>query len=72
VYAGVVCTPLYESLSKNRAYYSDFSVVFFRPNFMLISDEHLMKTHKNQWLLDLLSPPDIPWGDTNQGAPHGV
>jgi hypothetical protein len=29
---------------------ADFSVVLFRPNFMLASEEHPMKAHKNQWL----------------------
>ena len=51
---------------------ADFSVVLFRPNFMLLSEEHPMKSHKNQWLVPLLSPPDIPCGATNQGTPHGV
>jgi hypothetical protein len=36
---------------------TDFSVVLFRPNFMLLSEEHPMKSHKNQWLVILLSPP---------------
>jgi len=31
-----------------------------------------MKLHKNQWLVSLLSPPDIPCGVTNQGTPHAV
>ena len=31
-----------------------------------------MKSHKNQWLVSLLSPHDIPCGGTNQGAHHGV
>jgi hypothetical protein len=44
--------------------------VLFRPNFMLISDEHLMKAHKNQRLLATLSPRDIPCGATHQGTPH--
>jgi hypothetical protein len=47
----------------------DFSVVLFRPNFMLASEEHLMKMHKNQWVSNLLSPPAIPCGATNQGTP---
>jgi hypothetical protein len=34
----------------------DFSVVLFRPNFMLASEGHPMKVHKNQRLLTLLSP----------------
>jgi len=51
---------------------SDFSVVLFRPNFMLVSEEHPVKMHKNQWLLNPLSPLDIPWGVTNQGTPHGA
>jgi hypothetical protein len=29
----------------------DFSVVLFRPNLMLASEENLMKVHKNQCLL---------------------
>jgi hypothetical protein len=29
---------------------TDFSVVLCRPNFILASEEHPMKTHKNQWL----------------------
>ena len=31
-----------------------------------------MKVHKNQRVVGLLSPPDIPCGGTNQGTPHGV
>jgi hypothetical protein len=29
----------------------DFPVVLLRPNFMLVSEEHPIKTHNNQWLL---------------------
>jgi len=54
------------------AYQPDFSVVLFRPNFMLVSEEHHMKVHKNQWLLNSFSPPDIPWGAANQGTYYGV
>jgi hypothetical protein len=50
----------------------DFSVVLFRPNFMLVSEVYPMKVHKNQWLLTLLSSPDLPCGATNQGTPHGA
>jgi hypothetical protein len=50
----------------------DFSVVLFRPNFMLASEEYPMKAHKNQWLLTMPSPPAIPGGATNQGTHHGV
>jgi hypothetical protein len=35
----------------------DFSVVLFRPTFMLSFEEHPMKVHKNQWLLTMPSPP---------------
>jgi len=31
-----------------------------------------MKSHKNQWLVCLLSLHDIPCGATNQGTHHGV
>jgi hypothetical protein len=51
---------------------ADFSVVLFRPNFVQVFEEHPMKTHENQWFLNLLSPPDIPGGATNQGTHHGV
>jgi hypothetical protein len=51
---------------------TDFSVVLFRLHSMLVSEEYLMKTHKNQWVLNTLFPPDIPWGVIHQGTPHGV
>jgi hypothetical protein len=47
---------------------ADFSVVLFRPNFMLASEKHPMKAHKNQGLSNLLSPTDILCGATNQGT----
>jgi hypothetical protein len=50
----------------------DFSVVLFRPHFMLASEEYPMKAHKNQWLSALLSSPDLPYGATNQGTHPGV
>jgi len=53
-------------------HYSDFSVVLFRLHFMLVSEEHPMKTHKNQWLLNLLSLPDIRCGATNQVTHYGI
>ena len=46
----------------------DFSVVLFRPHFMLASEEHPMKVHKNQGFSNLLSPTDILCGATNQGT----
>jgi hypothetical protein len=51
---------------------SDFSVVLFRPNFMLASEGYLVKVHKNQRLLTLPSPPNLPCGVTHQGTYHGV
>src|SRR4029434_9571326 len=51
---------------------SDFSVVLFRPHFMLASEEYPMKVHKNQWLSAPLSSPDLPCGATNQGTHPGV
>ena len=50
----------------------DFSVVLLQSDFMLASEEHPMKVHKNQWLSTLLSPPNLPCGATNQGTYHGV
>ena len=50
----------------------DFSVVLLQSDFMLASEEHPMKVHKNQWLSNLLFPPAIPCGATNQGThPRG-
>jgi hypothetical protein len=49
-----------------------FSVVRFRSDFVLASEEHPMKVHTHPWLLTPLSPPHIPWGATHQGTPHGV
>ena len=57
--------PTWESLA-------DFSVVLLQSDFMLASEEHPMKVHKNQWLSNLLSPSDVPRGATNQGThPRG-
>jgi hypothetical protein len=50
----------------------DFSVVLFRPNFMLASDGYPMKVHKHQGLSTLLCPPNFPCGATDQGIYHGV
>jgi hypothetical protein len=41
--------------------------VLFRPNFMLVSEEHPMKTHKNQWLWSMLYPPEHLSGATSRG-----
>jgi hypothetical protein len=60
------------SMGRLIFHITDFSVVLFRPNFMLASEEHLMKVHKNQWLSTIPSPPDLPYGATNQGLHHGV
>jgi hypothetical protein len=51
---------------------TDLSVVLLRSDFVLVSEEHPMKMHKNQWLLTPLSPLNIPWGATSQGTPYGV
>ena len=46
---------------------TDFSVVLFRSDFVLVSEKNHMKMHKNQWLLTPLSPLDIPCRATNWG-----
>jgi hypothetical protein len=48
----------------------DFSVVLFRSDCMLVSEEYPMKVHKNQWLLTMLSPSALPYGATNQRTHH--
>src|SRR5262245_38999258 len=60
--------PLTEPRSMAWPFPSDFSVVLFRPNFMLVSEECLMKTHKNQWLLNPLSPLEQPPRSTRRNA----
>src|SRR5215217_9685303 len=53
---------------------TDFSVVLFRPTFMLTSEEYRMKVHTNQWLLAMPYPRDLPSGATSRGhtmAPEG-
>ena len=49
----------------------DFSDALFRSDFMLASEGCPMKMHKNQWLLTLLSPPDLSCGATHQGIHPG-
>jgi hypothetical protein len=61
---------IYERLLSIRDIMTDFSVVLFRPNFMLVSEGYPVKAHKNQWLLPTLVPPDIHCGVTHQGTPH--
>jgi len=39
---------------------------------MLVSEEYSVETHKNQWLLTLLSLPNILYGGTNQGTYPGA
>jgi hypothetical protein len=43
-------TDIAQFISFLHANNTDFSVVLFRPNFMLVSEEQPMKVHKNQWL----------------------
>jgi hypothetical protein len=53
---------------------TDFSVVLFRPTFMLISEKNRMKVHKNQWLLTMPYPLERLAGATSRGqtmAPEG-
>src|SRR5262245_43288568 len=39
---------------------TDFSIVSFRSDFMLASEEHSLKAHENQWCLPMLPPPASP------------
>jgi len=48
---------------------TDFSVVLFRPNFMLVSEDHPMKTHKNQWLLNPLPHLISFWEPRTKASP---
>ena len=54
--------------------YTDFSVVLFRPTFMLVSEKNRMKVHTNQWLLTMPCPLEHLAGATSRGqtmAPEG-
>jgi hypothetical protein len=53
---------------------ADFSVVLFRPTFMLFFEKNRMKVHTNQWLLTLPYPLERLAGATSRGqtmAPEG-
>ena len=41
---------------RARKQWTDFSVVLFRPTFMLFSEKNRMKVYTHQWLVGLLSP----------------
>jgi hypothetical protein len=42
----------------SRGLISDFSVVLFRSDFVLVSEKNRVKTHKNQWLWTMPYPPN--------------
>jgi hypothetical protein len=46
---------------------SDFSVVLFRPDFVLVSEKNHMKAHKNQWVWIMTQPPERLSGATRRG-----
>jgi hypothetical protein len=46
--------------------------MLFRSDFVLFSEKNHVKVPKNQWVLNTLFPPDIPWGAIHHGTPHGV
>ncbi len=66
IICGLVCI---QTMIFDMSDMIDFPVVLFRPNFMLLSEEHLMKTHKNQWLLSTLFLPAIPWEPRTKAHP---
>jgi hypothetical protein len=54
---------------------TDFSVVLFRSDFVLVSENNHMKVHKNQWIGTMSYPPERLSGVTRRGqtmAPGGA
>src|SRR5215217_432109 len=67
----VVCC---ENGHSGGVIFTDFSVVLFRPTFMLFSEKNRMKVHKNQRLLTMPYPLKRLAGATSRGqtmAPEG-
>jgi hypothetical protein len=52
---------------KRTPQVSDFSVVLFRPHFMLVSEKNRMKVHKTQWLQAMPYSPECLSGATSRG-----
>jgi hypothetical protein len=50
---------------------SDFSVVLFRSDFVLVSEKNRMKCIKNQWLWIMQQPPEHLSGGHQQRTNHG-
>ena len=46
---------------------TDFSVVLFRSDFVLVSEKNHMKVHKNQWIGTMSYPPERLSGVTRRG-----
>jgi hypothetical protein len=49
----------------------DFSVVLFRPNFVLVSEKNRKKVHKNQWFLAMPYPLERLAGSHKPRTNHG-
>src|SRR4029450_7287076 len=62
----------FAGLRFNKEKETDFSVVLFRPNFMLASEGYPLKAHKNQWLSTLLSPPSSLVEPRTRAHTYGV
>ena len=50
-----------------REIVSDFSVMLFRSDFVLISEKNYMKAHKNQWVCTIPYPPECLAEATSRG-----
>jgi len=54
-------------LERDDTIKTDFSVVLFRSDFVLVSEKNHMKVHKNQWFLDRPYSPDHLPGAISRG-----
>jgi hypothetical protein len=51
---------------SHTVYNTDFSVVLFRSDYMLVSEKNHMKSHKNQRVLTMPCPPELLAGATHR------
>jgi hypothetical protein len=58
---------LLAAYNEDGAKESDFSVVLFRSDFVLVSEKNHMKVHKNQWIGTMSYPPERLSGVTRRG-----
>jgi len=58
---------LKDGFALRPTFQTDFSVVLFRSDFVLISEKNYMKAHKNQWVCTIPYPPECLAEATSRG-----